>query len=122
MLEERMHHSCTNFVLPDGNTSPYGMQLADELSKELASQNHKIQVIDRGLLQDFLAKDRVPAKSMNAGVVHSIASALKARFVVLGTTKRTNDDVVQLSTRLFDVADKNGSGYVRISERIHRAA
>jgi TonB family protein len=101
----------TNFVLPDGSASQYGMQLADELSKELASQNHKIQVIDRGLLQNFLAKDLVPAKSVNAGLVHSIASALKARFVVLGTTKRTNDDVVQLSTRLFDVADKYGSGY-----------
>ena len=101
----------TNFVLPDGNTSPYGMQLADELSKELASQNHKIQVIDRGLLQDFLAKNRVPAKSINAGVVRSIVFALKARFVVVGITKRTDDDVVQLSTRLFDVADKNGSGY-----------
>ena len=101
----------TNFALPDGNTSPYGMQLADELSKELTSQNHKIQVIDRSLLQNFLAKDRVPAKSVNAGLVHSIASALKARFIVLGTTKRTNDDVVQLSTRLFDVADKYGSGY-----------
>jgi TonB family protein len=101
----------TNFALPDGNTSPYGMQLADELSNELTSQNHKIQVIDRGLLQNFLAKDRVPAKSVNAGLVHSISSALKARFVVLGTTKRTNDDVVQLSTRLFDVADKYVSGY-----------
>ena len=101
----------TNFVLPDGNTSPYGMQLADELCKELASQNHKIQVVDRGLLQAFLAKDLVPAKSVNAGLVHSIAAALKARFVVLGTTKRTDDDVVQLSTRLFDVADKYGSGY-----------
>jgi hypothetical protein len=101
----------TNFALPDGNTSPYGMQLADELSKELASQNHKIQVIDRRLLQNLLAKDLVPAKSVNAGLVRSIAFTLKARFVVLGTTKRTDDDVVQLSTRLFDVADKNAGGY-----------
>ena len=108
----------TNFVLPDGTTSPYGMQLADELSKELASQNHKIQVIDRGLLQNFLAKDLVPAKSVNAGLVHSIASALKARFVVLGTTKRTNDDVVQLSTRLFDVADKNGTVYSAVANLV----
>ena len=87
------------------------MRLADELSKELASQNHKIQVIDRSLLQDFLAKDRVPSKSINTGVVRSIVFALKARFVVVGTTKRIDDDIVQLSTRLFDVADKNGSGY-----------
>jgi outer membrane biosynthesis protein TonB len=101
----------TNFVLPDGNTSAYGMQLADELSKELADQNSKIRVIDHGLLQDFLAKDRVPAKSINAGVVRSIVFALKARFVVLGTTKQTDGDEMQLSTRLFDVTDKHGSGY-----------
>jgi TonB family protein len=105
----------TDFVLPDGNTSPYGMQLADEFSKELASQNHKIQVIDRGLLQNFLAKDLVPAKSVNAGLVRSIAFALKARFVVLGTTKRTDENVVQLSIRLFDVADKNGGGYSAVA-------
>jgi len=78
----------TNFVLPDGNTSPYGMQLADELSKELAGQNNKIQVLDRGLLQDLLTKDRVPAKSINEGVARSIAVALNATFVVLGTTKK----------------------------------
>jgi TonB family protein len=104
----------TNFSLPDGDTSPYGMQLADELSKELASQNHEIRVIDRGLLQDFLEKDLIPPKSVNPALVRSIAFALKTRFVVLGTTKRTNDDVVQISARLFDVADKNGSGYIAV--------
>jgi len=101
----------TNFVVPDGNTSPYGMQLADELSKELAGQNSKIQVIDRGHLQDLLTKDRVPAKSINEGLARSIAFALNATFVVLGVTKKIDDDEVQLSTRLLDVADKDWSGY-----------
>ncbi len=101
----------TNFVLPDGNTSPYGMQLADELSKELAGQNSKIPVVDRGHLQDLLTKDRVPAKSINEGLARSIAFALNATFVVLGTIKKTDNDEVQLSTRLLDVADKDWSGY-----------
>jgi hypothetical protein len=101
----------TNFVLPDGNTSPYGVQLADELSKELAGQNSKIRVIDRGHLQALLTKDRVPAKSINERLARSIAFALKATFVILGTTKKTGDDEVQLSTRLLDVADMDWSGY-----------
>lgn len=101
----------TNFVLPDGNTSPYGIQLADELSKELAGQNSKIRVIDRGYLQALLTKDRVPSKSINERLARSIAFALNATFVILGTTKKTDDDEVQLSTRLLDVADKDWSGY-----------
>jgi TonB family protein len=123
LIEQRQRSvlSVDNSVSPEtpgsnghGNTSPYGKQLADELSKELASQNHEIQVIDRGRLQDFLAKDLIPAKSVNPALVRSIAFALKTRFVVLGTTKRTNDDVVQLSARLFDVTDKNGSEYIAV--------
>lgn len=108
----------TNFVLPDGNTSQYGMQLADELSKELASRRNNFQVIDRSLLQDSLAKDRIPAKSMNAGVLRSIAFALKARFVVVGTTTKTNDDVVQLSAEVFDVADKDWAGYSAVASLV----
>jgi hypothetical protein len=87
------------------------MQLADELSKELAGQNSKIRVTDRGHLQDLLTKDRVPAKSINERLARSIAFALNATFVVLGTTKKTDDDEVHLSTRLLDVADKDWSGY-----------
>jgi len=33
-----------NFVLPDGNTSKYGMQLADPLSKEMTSRRSDLQM------------------------------------------------------------------------------
>ncbi len=50
----------TDFVFPDGNTSIYGMWLADTLSGELTSQEYKLRVIDRSLLQNFLATPPSP--------------------------------------------------------------
>jgi len=100
-----------DFVMPDGNSSLYGMQLAEELTRELASRGKKIQVIDRSLLHELLKKDRVPAKSINEGLARWIGSELTATLVVLGTTKRSDDDAVQLSARLLDLADKNWSAY-----------
>jgi hypothetical protein len=44
----------TNYTLPDGNTSAFGIQFADELSLELASRENQLRVIDRGLLQSLL--------------------------------------------------------------------
>jgi protein TonB len=104
----------TDFVLPDGGTSRYGMQLADELSTELAARGNKIPVTNRTLLHDLLAKNGVPAKSVNGARAREIASGLKATLVVLGTTKRSKGDTVQLSTRLLDVADKNWRGYAAL--------
>lgn len=101
----------TDFVLPDGNTSPYGMRLADEFSKELASRGNRIHVIDFSLLHDLLTRDRITAKFINEGLARSIAIELKATLVVLGTTTRANDGAVQLSTRLLELAGKDWSGY-----------
>lgn len=100
-----------NFTLPDGNTSQFGMRLADELSKEMASLRSDFQLVDRRFVQDFLIKDRVPEKSINAGVIRAIASASSARFVVVGTTTKMEGDVVQLSAVLFELTDKDWNGY-----------
>lgn len=103
----------SDFVLPDGNTSPYGMRLADELCKELASRGDKVHIVDRGLLHNNLISAHVPLKSIDEQLARSIALELKATIVVLGTTTRTGDDVVQLSARLLDaanVADKDWNG------------
>jgi len=46
-------------------------------------------------------------------LARSIALELKATFVVLGTTRKSEDDMVQLSARLLDAAnvtDKDWSG------------
>ena len=100
-----------NFTLPDGDTTTYGIHLADELSRELASKEYKLQVIDRGLLQNFLAKDRIPAQSFNHAVIRSIADALDARFMVFGTTERLDNGFVRLSSQLIDMTVKDWQGY-----------
>jgi hypothetical protein len=50
----------TNFTLPDGNTSAYGMEVADQLSSTLAGKEYQLKVIDRALLQSFLARMASP--------------------------------------------------------------
>ncbi|HXY00560.1 MAG TPA: hypothetical protein VEI54_06540, partial [Candidatus Limnocylindrales bacterium] len=77
----------TDFTLPDGNTSVYGVQLADTLSRELASKEYKLRVIDRRVLRTFLAKERVPAQSEHRAVIRWISDSLDARFIVFGTTE-----------------------------------
>lgn len=101
----------TNFSLPNGQTSQYGMQLANELSREMIAQQSQFPVVDRNLLQNILIKDRIPAKSIQGGVLHFLGAALNARFVVMGTTTKTGDDAVQLSAEIFDLTDKNWKGY-----------
>jgi protein TonB len=101
----------TDFTLQDGNTSAYGMRLADALSRELTSEEYKLRVIDRSLLQAFLAKERVPAQPDHRGAVSWISDALDARFMVFGTTEKFDNGLVSLSSQLIDTASKDWSVY-----------
>jgi TonB family protein len=104
----------TNFLLPDGDTSRYGIQLADHLSRDLATQGHNIQVTDRGLLQDLLIKDRVPGKFMEGTGARLFALKLKSTFFVVGDTQLQDDGTVLLSVTLLDSADKDWRGYTAV--------
>jgi TolB-like protein len=104
----------TNFIFPDGNTSVYGMRLADTLSHELTSEENKLRVIDRSLLQNFLAKERVPAAPDHRHVIHWISDALDARFVVFGRTERADNGFVRLSIQLVDTHNKDWRIYTAI--------
>ena len=87
------------------------MQIADDLSHELGSKEYKLQVIDRRLLQSFLAKDRITVQSSDHAVIRWIADAFDARFVVIGTTEKSEDGLVRLSSKLIDMASKDWTGY-----------
>jgi TonB family protein len=100
-----------NFALPDGNTSAFGIQLADKLSTELANKDYNFKVIDRTLLQSFLAKDRIPSQSINRTVIHSIAEELDPRFMVFGTIEKFENGLGRLSSQVIDVASKDWDGY-----------
>lgn len=77
--------------------SPYGVALADELSRILPSGARGMAVIDRSLLKDFLIRGRVPSRL--------VASESAQRC--LG--KHFNADIV-LSVHFLSVADKNRTG------------
>jgi len=99
-----------NFTLPDGNTSAFGIQLADKLSTELASKEYNLEVIDRTLLQGFLATDRIPSTSIKRTVIHSIAEELRPRFMVFGTIEKFENGLGRLSSQLIDVTSKDWDG------------
>jgi protein TonB len=100
----------TSFTLSDGNTSAYGVRLADILSHELANKEYKLRVIDRKGLQTFLAKERVPVEPEHRTVIRWISEELNARFIVVGTTEKAYDGVVSAS-QLIDTEDKKWPAY-----------
>jgi hypothetical protein len=55
----------TDFVLPDGRTSPFGIQSAEMLSVALAKGDKSLTVLDRSLAQDFLHEERIPSRFVN---------------------------------------------------------
>lgn len=97
----------TDFTFPDGNTSVYGMRLADTLSHELTSKEYNLRVIDRSLLKNFLAKERVTAEPDHRAMINWISEAFDARFVVFGRTERADNDSVRLSSQLVDTDRKD---------------
>ena len=100
-----------NFVLPDGLTSRYGMQLADELSSEIAKQQKSVRMIDRTLLQSALERERIPPQLQDSvPVVRWLAKGLNADVTLVGTTRNINKNVVQLSARLLSVKDEKRIG------------
>jgi TonB family protein len=104
----------TDFLLPDGNTSLYGMRLADTLSHQLTSKDFNLGVIDRNLLHNFLTKERVFAESDHRAVINWICDELGARFVVFGRTVKVDGGVVRLSSQLVDTESKEWKIYSAI--------
>jgi TonB family protein len=100
-----------DFLLPDGNTSVYGMRLADTLSRQMASKEFNLHVIDRNLLHNYLAKERLFAESDHRTVIHWICDDLGARFVVFGRTEKADDGTVRLSSQLVDTESKDWGIY-----------
>ncbi len=100
-----------NFVLPDGNTSRYSMQLADELSSEMAKQQKSQRMIDRTLLQGVLERERIPAQLQNSvPVARWLAKGLHADVVLVGTTKRIGKNAIELSAHFLNVKDEKRAG------------
>lgn len=74
-----------NFTLPSGLTSLLGLQLADQFSKELASPQGAIQIIDRSDLRVYLEQERIPgAFLINEKAMRWLGKQLGSTAVLTG--------------------------------------
>ena len=96
----------SNFLLPSEHGSFYGRQLADDLAHQLQTQEPAIIVIDRTLFYAYLETVRIPAEDSSDNMIRAIGADLQATTVLVGTTTRLDDDIVELAVRLLSVADK----------------
>jgi len=90
-----------DFVFPTGATSQLGMQIADEFSKELASQQSAIQIIERSRLRAYLEQQSIPSTLLNnEKAMRWLGKQLGATAVLVGTTEDEGDSVrVQVNLR-----------------------
>lgn len=78
----------TDFVVPSGLVSQFGLQLADRFSKELAFQQNGIQIIDRSTLREYLEKERISSDLVSTDkATRWLGKELNATTVLTGVTK-----------------------------------
>src|SRR5579859_5460080 len=115
--------SCTilvgNFAGLSGATTPLGMQLADALSSELASEAKGIRVVDRNRLQEYLVRERIESKLLeDDNAARWLAQENGANFVLVGYLRgdaaQKNLHVQLLDTR--DFGKKNAKSKGRAEE------
>jgi len=81
--------SCTilvaNFTMPSGSTSHLGIQLADAISAELRVHGNGIQIVERGRLQDYLAREHIPSAALkDRQAARWLATELHANVALVG--------------------------------------
>jgi hypothetical protein len=98
----------TNFIFPDGKTSEFAMDLADELSKQMAAQS--FSMVDRSLFVSALQRDRLSAKLQSeTGTARWLAKTLDANFVILGEMSKPEEDRTELSLHFLSVSNEKAS-------------
>ncbi len=95
-----------NFIGPSGSTSRLGIQLADSISAEMATQANGIQIVDRSRLREFLDRERIPSKLLeDRDAARWLASQVKSDVVLMGTIEQLGDRW-NLLTELLNISDK----------------
>jgi TonB family protein len=99
-------NSCTilvvNFAGPTGSTSLLGMQLADAVSAQMTAQSNGIRIADRGRLQSYLEKERIPSNLLeedNAARWLAMENAANAALVGYVKEEQTG---IHLRVQLLD--------------------
>jgi TonB family protein len=98
-----------NFTLASGFTSRLGMQIADQVSKELASQQNAIKIVDYFRFQSFLEQERIPAALFhNEKAICWLGKELGANAVLRGTTENRGGPLRVEASLLSCDRDKAG--------------
>lgn len=99
----------TNFTLPMGQTSRLGIHLADQVSKELASQQSAVKIIDRSRLQSFLEENRISSTLFdNEKAICWLTKQLGATTVLRGTTEARGGPLRAQASLLNCSKDRTG--------------
>ena len=101
-------NSCTilvaNFTGPSGSTSILGIQLADTVSAQLATEAKGIHIADRRKLQAFLEKERIQSKLLeDDNAARWLAMGQSANFVLVGYLKGERDKLT-VRVQLLDAS------------------
>ncbi len=85
------------------------MQIADQVSKELSSQQNAIKIVDRSRLQTFLDEERIPgALFNNEKAICWLGKQMGATTLLRGTTENRGGPLRVQASLLSCVKDKAG--------------
>jgi len=112
-----------NFTGETGQTSPLGVQLADEVSEQLAAQAKGLQIVSRHNLQQYLEKERIPSKLLeDDNAARWLATENGATVVLIGYLKVGLKEAT-LRAQLLDAKDfasRGAAAKSRIEEAVFR--
>jgi Gram-negative bacterial TonB protein C-terminal len=108
-----------NFNLPDGQTSRYGMQVADQLVEEFHNENQGIEPVDRSVVLSFLQKEQLTERSLSSdfGAVW-LGLELDANVLIRGTAVKVGESEMDLSVKIISARDLKKTAGVRKTVRI----
>ncbi len=96
----------TNFVSPDGQTSKFGIQVADALSTCFSEQGKIFSTVDRSALQSFLQRQRLSARVQSEEPVGRwLARQLGGDAVIVGKI-RPKRDGLELSISVLNATEE----------------
>jgi len=97
----------SDYELPNGNITVYGMQIADVVARELVKQGYKAEGIEQQHLRTYLTDSAVSADPSNREKICQMARKLNVRFVVLGTIEKADDTLARVSTFVIGADRQN---------------
>jgi TonB family protein len=96
----------TDFIFTGKGVTPFGIQLADLLTAQLAQDDYT--VVDRVEVHNLMQRDRLsPLSFQTLDVAQSFGNELKADVIISGDLAKVDDKTVGFSARVLRATGKN---------------